>query len=167
LLVSTGTDVLKEYKEILSNTTSDLEDHLQEIERKLKYLPLRDTILNEEVVERDQIRVERESTMQCLIICAQVSKQVNQLRPNVFEDLTVAKGSHQADVARLGGLISAKRATASTLQELQEKLTNTTSNLEQHLQDIDNRLRSLSSPGSRIFGGDERDQVQTEKESIK
>jgi hypothetical protein len=105
--------------------------------------------------------------MQCLVICAQVSKQVNQLRPNVFEDLTVAKGSHQADVARLGELISAKRVTASTLQELQEKLTNTTSNLEQHLQDIDKRLRSLSSTGSRIFGGDERDQVQAEKESIK
>lgn len=103
------------------------------MERKLKYLPLRDTILDKEVVERDQIRVERESTMQYLVTCAQVSKQVNQLRPNVFEDLIVAKGSHQADVARLGGLISAKRVTATMLQELQEKLTNTTLTLEQHL----------------------------------
>ena len=36
LLVSTGTDVLKEHKEMISNTTSDLEDYLQEILQEIE-----------------------------------------------------------------------------------------------------------------------------------
>lgn len=150
---------------MISNTTTDLEEHLQEIERKLEALPLRaDAMSDEEAAERDRMRIERESTKQCLVICQQVSEQVNQLRPNVFEDLTATKGSHQVDVA--SGHVSAKRVTASALQELQEKLINTTSTLEQHLQDIDNKLRSPPSSAARILGGAERDQVQAEKESI-
>ena len=33
--------VLKEYKEMITNTTADLEEHLQEIDNKLKALTLR------------------------------------------------------------------------------------------------------------------------------
>ena len=159
-------DVLVEYKEMISNTTSDLEEHLREIERRLETLPLQDTISDEEAAERDRIQGERESTMQCLVICAQVSEQVNSLQPNVFEDRTAARGSRQIDVSTLGGLGSAKQVTAVALQELQQRLTNTTSNLEQYLQDIDNRLESLSAPAARVFGGSQRDRVQAEKESI-
>ena len=155
---------------MITNTTSDLEDHLQEIEKKLQNLPLRgDTISDEDVAERERIQEEKDSTKQCLAICAQVSDQVSQLRPNVFEDVSAAKGSHQVDVSALGGLIPAKRVTAQVLQEFQEKLTNTTSNLKEHLQKIDHRLQTLPSPGARIFfeGGAERNRVQEERDSIK
>jgi hypothetical protein len=161
-------DVLKEYKEMISNTTSDLEDHLQEIERKLQALPLRgDAISDEDAAEREQIQKEKDSTRQCLAICAQVSKQVNQLRPNVFEDVSAAKGSYQLNISTLGGFVSAKRATASAFQELQEKLTKTTSELEEHLQNSDKRLRTLSSPGVRDLGEIERKRVQEDVDSIK
>lgn len=160
-------DVLKEYKQMISNTTSDLEEHLQAIERRLEALPLGgETISDEERAERDRIQIERESTLQCLAICAQVSAKVDQVRPNVFEDLSASTGSHQVDVTAVAGLVSAKKVTATALEELQERLTKTTSNLEQHLQDIDNRLRNFSTPAARIFGGTERGRVQAEKESI-
>jgi predicted nucleic acid-binding Zn-ribbon protein len=161
-------DVLKEYQEMISNTTSDLEDHLQEIERKLQALPLRgDAISDEDAAERERIQEERDSTRQCLAICEQVYKQVNLLRPNIFEDVSAARGSYQLDISALGGLLSAKRLTASALQQLQEKLTNTTSQLEEHLQNIDKRLATFSSPGARDRGEIERRQVQEEMDSAK
>jgi hypothetical protein len=160
-------DVVKEYKDMISNTTSDLQEHLQAIESKLEALPLGgETVSDEEMAERERIEIERESTLQCLAICAQVSEKVNQVRPNVFEDLSAPRGSHQVDVTAVAGLVSAKNVTATALQELQERLTNTTSSLEQHLRDIDHRLRNYSTSAARIFGGTERERVQAEKDSI-
>src|SRR5271163_1549444 len=162
-------DVLKEYKELITNTTADLEDHLQEIERKLQNLPLQgDMMSDEDAAEREQIQKEKESTKQCLDICAQVFKQVSQVQPNVFEDISAANDAHQVDISIFGGLIPAKRVTAKVLEEFQDKLTATTSNLQEHLQKI-NRLQTLSSPGTRILGEDtaERKRVQEEIDSIK
>ena len=106
--------VLKEYKELISNTTTDLEDHLQEIERKLQDLPLRgDTISDEDAVERERMQKEKDSTKQCLAICAQVFEQVSQVRPNVFEDISAANDAHQVDISTSGGLIPAKRVTCA------------------------------------------------------
>jgi len=163
-------DVLKEYKELITNTTSDLEDHLQEIERKLQNLPLQgDMMSDEDAAEREQIQKEKESTKQCLDICAQVFKQVSQVQPNVFEDISAANDAHQVDISIFGGLIPAKRVTAKVLEEFQDKLTATTSNLQEHLQKINNRLQRLSSPGTRMLGEDtaERKRVQEEIDSIK
>jgi Fungal N-terminal domain of STAND proteins len=163
-------DILKEYKELITNTTSDLEDHLQEIERKLQNLPLQgDTISDEDAAEREQMQKEKESTKQCLTICEQVFKQVSQVRPNVFEDISAAKDAHQVDISIFGGLIPAKRVTAKVLEEFQDKLTATTSDLQEHLQKINNRLQRLSLPGTRTLGDDttERQRVQEEIDSIK
>jgi hypothetical protein len=160
-------DVVKQYKDMIKNTTSDLEDHLHEIEKRLEALPLQgEAVSDEEMAERERIQIERESTVQCLAICAHVSETVNQLRPNVFEDVTVPRRAHQVDVTTVAGLASAKKITATALLELHEKLTDTTANLDQHLHDIDNHLRNSPTPAVRIFGGTERERVQAEKESI-
>jgi Fungal N-terminal domain of STAND proteins len=124
-------------------------------------------ISEEDVAERERMQEEKDSTKQCLAICSQVFEQVNQLRPNIFEDVSAPKGFHQVDVTTLGGLVSAKRVTANVLGDFQEKLARTTSDLEGHLQDIDNRLQPFQSPGARIGGEAERQQVQEEMESIK
>jgi chromosome segregation ATPase len=162
-------DVLKEYKELIANTTSDLEDHLQEIEIKLQNLPLRgDTISDEDAAERERIQKEKDSTKQCLAVCAQFFEQVSQVRPNVFEDISAGKDAHQVDLSTLGGLIPAKRVTAKVLEEFQDKLTATTSDLKENLQKINNRLQRLSSPGTRIVEDTtERKRVQEEIDSIK
>lgn len=163
-------DVLKEYKELIANTTTDLEDHLQEIERKLQTLPLRgDTISDEDVAERERMQKEKDSTKQCLAICAQVLEQVSQVRPNVFEDISAANDAHQVDISTRGGLIPAKRVTAKVLKEFQDKLTATTSDLNENLQKINIRLQRHPSPGARILDEDtaERKRLQEEFDSIK
>jgi conjugal transfer/entry exclusion protein len=163
-------DVLKEYKELIANTTTDLEDHLQEIERKLQTLPLRgDTISDEDVAERERMQKEKDSTKQCLAICAQVLEQVSQVRPNVFEDISAANDAYQVDISTRGGLIPAKRVTAKVLEEFQDKLTATTSDLNENLQKINIRLQRHPSPGARILDEDtaERKRLQEEFDSIK
>ena len=163
-------DVLKEYKELIANTTTDLEDHLQEIERKLQTLPLRgDTISDEDVAERERMQKEKDSTKQCLAICAQVLEQVSQVRPNVFEDISAANDAYQVDISTRGGLIPAKRVTAKVLEEFQDKLTATTSDLNENLQKINIRLQRHPSPGARILDEDtaERKRLQEELDSIK
>jgi conjugal transfer/entry exclusion protein len=162
--------VLKEYKQLISNTTTDLEDHLQEIEKKLQNLPSRgDTISDEDAAERERMLEEKDSTKQCLAICAQVFEQVSQVRPNVFEDISAAKDAHQVDISTLGGLIPAKRVTAKVLEEFQDRLTSTTSELNENLQKINIRLQRLSSSGTRVLEEDttERKRVQEEIDSIK
>jgi hypothetical protein len=106
-------DVLRDYKDMITQTTSDLEEHLQEIESKLEALPLRrDTISDEDAAERERIQEEMDSTKQCLAICEQASEQAEKFRTNVFEDVSAARDAHQLVVATLGDLISAKRVTA-------------------------------------------------------
>jgi hypothetical protein len=48
---------------------------------------------------------------QCLAICTQASRQADQVRTNVFEDVVAARNTHQLIVATLGDLVSAKRIT--------------------------------------------------------
>lgn len=81
---------LKECQEMVTKTTSDLEEHLEEIDNKLQAISLRGArILGEDTVER-----------------------VDQARTNVFEDVSAAQDAHQVIAATLGDLISAKRVTA-------------------------------------------------------
>jgi len=154
---------------MISNTTTDLEDHLKEIDNRLQALsPPGARVSDEIAIERERVREERESTQQCLTICARFYEHINQVRPNFFEDVSAAQNDHQVIVAKLGRLSSAKRATANTLQECQEKLANITSSLEEHLKAIDNRLQVISPPGALMLGDDaaERERIQEEKDSI-
>jgi hypothetical protein len=124
------TDVLKEYKEMISNTTSDLEEHLQEIDKRVQALSLRGDMILEDAAKRERMSQEKDSIKQCLAICAQASDKADQVRPsvfkdvpaakdahvfeatNVFKDAHIAKDAHQLIVSTLGDLILAKRVTS-------------------------------------------------------
>ena len=70
-------NVVKEYKEMIKITTTDLEEHLQAINNKLHTLSLQGArISGEDAAERQRIQEERDSTQQCLDICAQVLQLV-------------------------------------------------------------------------------------------
>jgi hypothetical protein len=155
---------------MIINTTTDLEDHLQEIDNRLQTLLLQGTRMSDEdAAEREQILEERDSTKQCLAICAQVSEHLDQLRPNAFEDVSAAQGNHQMMVAMLRDLTPAKQVTTHSFKECKEILTKTTSKLEEQLRKIDNRLQNHSLQGTRMLGevAAERERVQEESESIK
>lgn len=104
---------LKEYKTLLANTTSDLEDRFQEINGRLEKLSLQGaTISVEAATEREKVQEEKDSTKQCLTICAQASQNVDQVRTHVFEDISADRDSHQVIISTSGDLIVAKRIAA-------------------------------------------------------
>lgn len=56
---------------------------------------------------------EKDSTKQCLTICAQASQHVDQVRTHVFEDISADRDAHQVIISMSGDLIVAKRITAA------------------------------------------------------
>jgi hypothetical protein len=162
--------VLKEYKDLITNTTADLEEHLQQIDDKLQALSLQDLAISDEIVaERRQIQEERDSTQQCLKICAQVVTHIDQHQPTIFENTSTPSDGYQAPDTKLGGFPSARIITADTFKVCKEKLSDTTMKLESHLQDIDNRLQNLSLPGSKNSNDQvaEQERIKEELDSIK
>jgi Fungal N-terminal domain of STAND proteins len=100
------------YKTKLTATTLSLEAHLQLINRRLPSRPLPESSSIEDNSELQQIQEEKESVEHCLGICAEASQQADQVRTNVFEDISVAEDAHQTLVSTVGDLITAKRVTA-------------------------------------------------------
>src|SRR5438045_9164267 len=140
--------VLEDYKDLIENTKSDLEDHLQQIDERLQSLSANGVVMSDEdAAERERLIEEMDSTKQCITICSQVSEHVEQVRPNAFEDVMAVQNTSQIRVTTPVNFVPAKRVTASVLNEVQEKLSSTSSNLNEHLHTIDNRLRSLGNPG--------------------
>ena len=104
---------LKEFKTLLANTTCDLEDRFQEISGRLQTLSLPgNTISVEAATELEKVQEEKDSTKQCLTICAQASEHVDQVRTHVFEDISADTDAHQLIISTSGDLIVAKRITA-------------------------------------------------------
>jgi chromosome segregation ATPase len=153
---------------MITNTTSDLEEHLQEIDNKLQNLFLQDARLcDEDVVRSEQIQEERDSTAQCLRICAEVSKHMDEVQPKAFEGTRTASAARQAAMASLQDYLSASRMTGNTLKECKERLANTISELEKHDQDLSKRLNNH--PREAIMPGEqaaEQERIQEEKNSI-
>jgi Fungal N-terminal domain of STAND proteins len=153
---------------MISDTTNDLEEHLQKIDNRLKILSShRGPVSDEDSQDRERVQVEKNSTEQCLAICAQVSAQVSQFRPNVMEDVSTGDNVHTKIISTVGGLFSAKHVTANALQLLEDKLTATTLDLEAHLRAVDRRLHTLPlAESSSVEGNLEQQRIQKEKESV-
>ena len=162
--------VLKEYKEVITNTTADLEEHLQEIDKKLHSLSLHSgAISDEDAAERQQIQEERDSTQQCLGICAQVSTHIDQVHPNATNNTSIPLAGYQQPVVTFSGLLSARETTVDAFKACKERLSTTTTQLEKHLQDINNRLEKFSSQPLKQSNEQaaEQDTMKEELESIK
>ncbi|KAF2494973.1 hypothetical protein BU16DRAFT_590256 [Lophium mytilinum] len=113
-------DAIAEFKEMLANTTTDLEEnrqnleeHLQTINDKLETLSIQNgSTKEEEIAERKRISEEIDSVKQCLEVCNHAAKRIDEVRTNIFEDVSAAEDAHQVIVSTFGDLISAKRVTA-------------------------------------------------------
>src|SRR6266536_1000323 len=122
-MVAATTVVIKAYKKMIAKTTSDLEKHLYEIDNRLQVLEISD----EDATKRQRIQERKIRPKQCLSIHPPASEHVDQrarmssekgatgsadrIRTNIFEDVSAGQDAHQAIVATLGDLISAKRVT--------------------------------------------------------
>lgn len=105
-------DAFKACKETITNATSELQDHLQEINGKVQSFSRGAGMKSEHAAQREQIQKEKESIKQCIAICAQASEQAEQVRTSTIEDVSAAEEADQVVVATFGDLISARRVTA-------------------------------------------------------
>jgi hypothetical protein len=151
-------------------TTTDLKEHLQQIDNKLHTPSLQGArISDEEAAERQRMQEERESTQQCLDICAEVSLHIDQVQPNTLQNISTPSDTHHRPVTLPWTSLPASLVTANTLKECKERLKNTISQLERHLQDINKGLQNVSSQS--LDASDEQvaeqERIQEEVESIK
>ncbi|KAA8646025.1 uncharacterized protein ATNIH1004_007447 [Aspergillus tanneri] len=130
-------NVLDEYRQMIAEATSDLQDHLQGINERVESLEQKGPVQDSDA-DLSVIMEEKESTEQCLAICSQVSRFIEaaqkrlprgshtdrtlslesawnkasdltgKARTNVFEDVTSSDDSHQLVVSTIGDLISAR-----------------------------------------------------------
>ena len=122
---------LEDYKELIETATNDLEARLENIDEKLGTLMSR-TATSAETTELQSIKDERSSTQKCLLICAQLSELIEQLRP------TTTGGT-----SRDGDAIPEK-ITNDGIQKCRTSMEQTTARLERHMQDIVDRIMSKS-----------------------
>lgn len=142
--------VLNEYEDMITNTTVDLEQHLQEIDERLQtFSPWDLTLSDESAVEQLQIQEERDCTQQCLNICAQVVAHICQLQPTAFENISTPPGVYMVPSTKLEGHTSARISTADMIKTCKENLSDVDTKLESHLEDIVGRLRNHTSSRSQ------------------
>lgn len=156
---------LKEYKELITNTTSDLQEHLEEIDRKLQAISVSQNPQGVDIdtAERQRIQEERDSTQQCLEICAQVHEHIDRVRP-IIENVSTPSGGFHQSVESVGGLPSSRQMTSSTLKACRDNLSETTKQLERNLQAISNRLQGLTLQALNSSPQQSADQRQLQEE---
>jgi hypothetical protein len=156
---------------MINDTTSDLEEHLQQIDEKLQAISLQGKkISNQDAVEWEQIQEERDCTQKCLDICDQVSAHIDQVQGNSFKDIsTPPDASDRPVVTKFSSLFLAKLVTSNVLKECEQKLASTNSQLKTHLQDINDRLdkQHRQPVGRSKDDAAEQEKIREQLESVK
>jgi hypothetical protein len=115
-------DGLKQYRELVDDTTVMLEKRLETISIKLEeYGPGRNETFKEHL-ELQSMEDEKDSTKECLEICAKVLDHVGRAQEQAAKSISPAsKGAHD-HVAATPHRISAQRIIASTLDDVRLRL---------------------------------------------
>ncbi|KAM0625559.1 hypothetical protein ACHAPW_008691 [Verticillium nonalfalfae] len=101
---------LDEYQDMIKATTQDLESHLEDINRKLHSLTsLGDQQPADNAEERQWFERERQSTQQCLDICAQGITQLVEARKRYKDGAHTAMEAEQLTLAELVTLLALRR----------------------------------------------------------
>ncbi|KAJ9155166.1 Fungal N-terminal domain of STAND protein [Pleurostoma richardsiae] len=156
--------VLAEYKELISNTKSDLEEHLREIDSKLQKLSAQ-TDTAKEVPETKRIREERESAQRCLEICVSVSAHIDQVQSASLPNSSSSAETHEQAPFSVAGASSARNATVSALKDCKDTLAGAATHLQTHLEGLNASLGDALSQGAQE--GEDHDRIREEVESIK
>lgn len=159
--------VLNEYKDMIRNTKRDLEDHLEEVNARLQSLATPSNahlVLEQSDVER--FKNERDSTEQCLDICAGVLAHINELR---LQPIT-ARESESGIPPGLspGDLTHAHVMTLLTLKECTDRLSDTLARLRAHEGQTESRLSAgafIEEP--RRMQGNEAQRLAKEHDTVR
>lgn len=136
--------ILNEYKAMIRNTKQDLEDHLSEINSRLQSLA--PSIKGRPVLEPtdvERFKNERETTEQCLEICAGVLTHINELRlqpvpagESLKSDVPIGLSTRDLTLAHI--------ITLSTLKDCTDRLGDTVARLRAHREEALGRLSTVA-----------------------
>ncbi|EEH11709.1 conserved hypothetical protein [Histoplasma capsulatum G186AR] len=159
---------LIEYKDMIANTTSDLEDHLQDIENKLdSFIPKGAKMEHEDSVQWSRIQEERNSTQQCLQICTDALEHIDKLKPKILtENPTAFIPPLGIDTIGNFNSGSSKYVINCILQEYKQKLLTASSDLEKHAERLKARLEAMSQT-VKVEETAEWEQIQEERNSLR
>lgn len=150
---------LEEFKQMITDTTTDLSQHIEEIDAKLT--ASRDFgASNEPSGEVTRIYEERESAQYCLHLCTQIYKHLDQALPAAPADIDPSQVLCPESIHNPTSLTTTKES----ITMCKNTMANTTSWLEKHLRNLDVQLRFLPKSGSNTV---ERENLQQEMESAK
>ncbi|KAJ9216010.1 hypothetical protein DTO166G4_2254 [Paecilomyces variotii] len=170
--VAITANVLKEYKDLVDNTTSDLSDHLEEVEQKLQDLSSRNVESSGDISELQAIEEERRSIQQCLQICTQVSSYIEEIQfgnpkspSSGLEGKSLSEATKAAEYLKIS---LATKLTGSTLEECKARLHAASSQLRVQLESLDSKIRSLSKQRPNLSTGEAEDlkRFKEERDSI-
>ncbi|KAL4993359.1 hypothetical protein BDV10DRAFT_179361 [Aspergillus recurvatus] len=166
--VAVTRQVLQDYKDLIQNTTADLQERLDEIEEKLKSSSLpdeRNAGINREELQR--IEEERQSTTLCLEICKQVSGYLE------LYQFTRDDGAAQAASSPPDNKTQEHTKNSIARQIAQDSLTSCLQNmnaasarLQQHLSQLEASLQTTSDPPVSDQVTWELQKIKEEKETI-
>ncbi|OJJ31646.1 hypothetical protein ASPWEDRAFT_142113, partial [Aspergillus wentii DTO 134E9] len=165
--VAVTAGVLTEYKDLIANTQSDLQEHLQGIEGRLEVIGSQQKHQAKEIHPDIQlIREEKDSTEQCLQICTEVldciHKAENRTGSQKGPDRVVGDGYFTPD----RGSSMPHQRTRASLIDCKERLFSTSSSLKNRLVELERQLASASK--SESFSEEDYwlKEIQKEKDSI-
>lgn len=126
-------EVLEQYKDMIADTTNDLNMHLGEMQQRIDGLKSGNVeVIDDVAVERDALLAEGQSTKQGLVMYASLSAQIRQ-----FE-------SNSAESPRYSGRPSAYTHMKPGLSEASRSIQSLVSPLQTHEADMTNQLEAMS-----------------------
>lgn len=164
-VVNTTAKVVQELKALAIETKQELQEQLLGFETKLQTFgtPSGSTS-NEDAAEREYIQEKMESTQKCLAVLAQISAHIEQHWRNSSKDLFAADKSRYTQAVTLGDLLSGPRAISNGVRLCRGTLSEVACELEDHLQQMDNRMQSLSVRRDMTEGGDDPGRQRTQED---
>jgi hypothetical protein len=129
--VDVTVDLLREYKDVIDDTTLRLEMHLQKISDQLdNSVPRSDEASGEEQEERQNMQDEKESTEQCLEICAEFLDHIERVQKDVADDISPASEPGQVHIATTSNRVTSRKIIVNTLDDLALRLESAKALLE-------------------------------------
>jgi hypothetical protein len=127
--------VLDDYKSLIADTKSDLQERLDTIDAKLSLMAVTTTMPPEEAAkDHRQFQEERDGTRLCLEICSKVSLHLEQVRRSVWIGEAAPAGVTMERTTSLDKLVSSRFTTAESLTSCEDILKAQSARLRDHLE---------------------------------
>ena len=157
--------VLNDYHQLIGRTTCDLQEHLQKIDENLQLLCSERIQTSDEAnPEQQRMQEEKESTQQCLKVCAEVSAHINTFELTNFQVDRQATMLERTFSSHLDGLL-ASQFTTDGFRRCKDTLGGTISRLGKHLNEIEHLLQA-STTKSKTSETTEQTRIREEIKSI-